>query len=273
MEDGAFSRSMAMKLQGKIAVITGGARGLGRSYAIHLARLGADIVIADVNLESAKEVGEELYATTVTEEIENIGRKSLGLQVDVGKKKDVEGMFQSIAQKFEQVDILINNAGGLLDNPESSYASMMGEKDLMETLNRNLIGTINCCQAVSPLMKKKRSGKIINVASFLGLQAEEGGWYASYGVAKAGIIQYTRYLAAELGPFGVNVNCIAPGYVRTKRLEKRQEARKQEIIRKIPLGRIADPEDVAKVIEFFCTDLSNYVTGQCLPVCGGLVNY
>lgn len=262
-----------MRFAGKVAVITGGGRGLGRAYALHLARLGADIVIADVNLESAREVGEELSASTVMEEISTIGRRSSGFQVDVGKKKDVEKMFQEVINRYGKVDILINNAGGLLDHPESSFASTMEEKDLKSTLDRNLMGTVYCCQAVSPLMKARRSGKILNVASFLALQAEEGGWYASYGIAKAGIVHYTRYLAGELGLYGVNVNCIAPGYVHTKRLAKRQDEKRDEILRKIPLRRIAEPEDIAKVVEFFCSDLSDYVTGQCLSVCGGLVNF
>ena len=116
--------------------------------------------------------------------------------MDVAKKKDVEKMFQEVINQFGQVDILINNAGGLLDHPESSFASTMKEEDFRSTLDRNLMGTVYCCQAVSPLMKARRSGKILNVASFLALQAEDGGWYASYGIAKAGIVHYTRYLAA-----------------------------------------------------------------------------
>jgi len=164
-----------MRFSEKVAVITGGGRGLGRAYALHLATMGADIVIADVNLESAREVGEELSASTVMEEISTIGRKSLGFQVDVGKKRDVEKMFQEVINQFGQVDILINNAGGLLDHPESSFASTMKEEDLRATIDRNLMATVYCCQAVSPLMKARRYGKIVNIASFLGLQAEEGG--------------------------------------------------------------------------------------------------
>ena len=262
-----------MSLNGKVAVITGGARGLGRAYALHLGKLGADVVIADINLESAREVGEKLTAPTIMDEIHTIGRKSLGFQVDVGKKKDVERMIREVIDQVGHIDILINNAGGLLDHPESSFASTMNERDLKSTLDRNLLGTIYCCQAVSPSMKARRSGKILNVASFLGLRSEEAGWYASYGVAKVGIIHYTRYLAAELGPYGINVNCISPGYVHTKRLEKSQGKKKNEILKEIPLRRIAEPEDIARVVEFFCSDNSNYVTGQCLSVCGGLVNF
>lgn len=262
-----------MSFKDKVAFITGGARGLGRAYALHLANLGADVVIADVNLESAKEVGENLTAPTVVDEIRNIGRLSSGFQVDVGNKNDVKKIIQEIIDEYKKIDILINNAGGLLDHPESSYASKMSEKDLKSTLDRNLLGTIYCCQAVAPFMKAKRSGKVINVASFLGLRSEDGGWYASYGIAKAGVIHYTRYLAAELGPYGINVNCISPGYVRTKRLEKNQDKKKNEILRQIPLRRIAETDDITKVVEFFCSDNSNYVTGQYLSICGGLVNF
>jgi NAD(P)-dependent dehydrogenase (short-subunit alcohol dehydrogenase family) len=264
---------MSTSFVDKVAVITGSARGLGRAYALRLARLGADVVIVDVNLESAREVGEELTAVSVVDEISNMGRRSCGFQVDVARRKDVEAMFRKTIERFGQIDILINNAGGLLDHPESSFASTVAEEDLKATLGRNLMGTIYCCQAVSPIMKQQRSGKILNVASFLALQAEDAGWYASYGVAKAGIVHYTRYLAVELGPYGINVNCIAPGYVRTRRLAKRQDEKREEILKKIPLGRFAEPEDVAKVAEFFCSGLSDYVTGQCLPVCGGVVRF
>jgi NAD(P)-dependent dehydrogenase (short-subunit alcohol dehydrogenase family) len=218
-----------MKFRGKVAVITGGARGLGRAYALHLAKLGADIAIADINLESASEVGEKLEAATVMEEISIIGRSPLAVQVDVGKKKDVESMFHEVIDRFGYIDILINNAGGLLDHPESSFASKMEEEDLKATLDRNLMGTIYCCQAVGPLMKARGAGKIINVGSLRGLRAAEEGWYASYGISKAAVIHYTRYLALELGPYGINVNCIIPGHVYTKRMAKRWDENREEI--------------------------------------------
>jgi len=262
-----------MGFAGKVAVITGAGRGLGRGYALHLAKLGADIVVVDINLDSAREFGEELTAPTVVDEIRSLGRRSLGIQADVRIKREAGKIAQESLAQFGHIDILVNNAGGLLDHPENSYASTMAEEDLKSTLDRNLLGTIYCCQAVSLSMKERRSGKIVNIASFRGLRAAAKGWYASYGVAKAGIIHYTRYLASELGPYGINVNCISPGFVHTKRLAGRQEARKDQILKRIPLGRWAEPEDIAKVVEFFCSDLSDYVTGQCLSVCGGLVNY
>jgi NAD(P)-dependent dehydrogenase (short-subunit alcohol dehydrogenase family) len=266
-----------MKLKGKVAVVTGAGRGLGRAYALRLAKLGADVVVNDINLESAKEFGENLTAGTVMAEVEALGRRSLGIEADVGDKAAVESMFNQVLAQFGKIDILINNAGGLAGDRTRSYASQVPEDDLRATIDRNLLGTIFCCQAASAPMKKQRDGRIVNVSSQAGLRGSVTGYYASYGAAKAGIINYTQYLAAELAPFGINVNCIAPAYVNTGRISAwagwSEEEKLRRTLSEVPMGRLAEVEDCAKVVEFFVTDLSDYVTGQCLSVCGGTIRF
>jgi 3-oxoacyl-[acyl-carrier protein] reductase len=266
---------MEEKLKGRIGLVTGAARGLGRAYALRLANLGADVVINDIDLHSYRQFDEQQPADTVVDEIRNLGRRSLGIECDVTDKKEVDAMFNEILDEFGRIDILINNAGGLQVNPETSYASSVPEEDFRREVDRNLMSCIFCCQAASIPMKKQKSGRIVNVSSQAGLKGSPTGYYSSYGVAKAGIISYTRYLAGELAPFGINVNCIAPAFIGTARLMKRrfdaEPGQLQELEKSIPLGRIGTTEDCAKVVEFLVTDLSDYVVGQCIRICGGVL--
>ncbi len=264
------------KLKGQVALVTGAGRGLGRAYALRLADLGADIVINDIRLDSAREFGEELTAQSVMAEVEARGACSLGIECSVADRDAVGAMTERVIKEFGRLDILINNAGGIAGEVFESFASSVSEKDLRTTLDRNLMGTIYCCQAASQPMKEQRWGRIVNVASQAGLQAQPGGVYASYGPAKAAIIQYTRYLAQELGPYNINVNCIAPAYIETARLHEtvfKHDAIRESVLAQIPLGRLGTPEDCAKVVEFLCTDLSDYVTGQTISICGGAVKF
>jgi len=265
-----------MKLEGKVALITGAARAIGRSHALRLARLGADIVVNDLNLESYKEFEEKITAPTVVDEVRALGVRGIGIEADVGKKPQVEAMVKKVLDEFGHIDILINNAGGLAGEVMKSYASLAPEEDIRATLDRNLMGTIFCCQAVAGPMKQQRWGRIVNTSSQAGLQAQPGGFYAHYGAAKAGVIAYTRYLAQELAPYGILVNCVVPAYVSTERLERKVfslPGMRERTLALIPLGRMATPEDISKVVEFFVTDLSDYVTGQCLSVCGGAIRF
>jgi len=270
---------LEQKLLGKVALVTGGARGLGRAYVLRLGQLGADMIVNDVNLEAYKEFGEQITAPTVMDEVRNLGRRSLGIRADVTKKEEVEDMFGKILDEFGRIDILVNNAGGALGRPGAAQHSPMGaadvsEEDFLYQFNINFWGTVLCCQAAAVPMKEQKSGKIVNVASQAGLHATVGGGYMPYGVAKAAIIHYTRILAAELGRYNINVNCIAPGWIQSSRLLAQalnEPARRKYLESQIALGRLGWPEDCAKVVEFLVTDLSDYVTGQCIPVCGGYV--
>ena len=266
---------MEQKLEGKVALITGAGRGLGRAYALRLAKLGADIVINDVDLHSHKQFKEEMTADTVVEEVRNLGRRSMGIECDAAVKEEVDGMFEQALKEFGHIDILINNAGGLQVNPETSFASTIPEEDLRREVDRNLMSCIFCSQAAAVPMKEQKSARIVNVSSQAGLKGSPTGFYASYGMAKAAIINYTQYLAGELAPFGINVNCIAPAFIGTGRMMQRNFTSKpgqlEAIEKSIPLGRVGTEEDCAKVVEFLVTDLSDYIVGQTIRICGGVL--
>jgi NAD(P)-dependent dehydrogenase (short-subunit alcohol dehydrogenase family) len=251
---------------------------LGRAYALHLARLGADVVINDIDLDAARQYDEELTAPTVMEEIAALGRRSLGVEADVTDKAAVEEMVRRIIGTFGRLDILVNNAGGALPHPNArpGTASEAHEDYYRYIMDINLTGTVFCCQAASGPMRAQGSGRIVNVSSQAGMWSGKDGGGMPYKVAKAGVIQYTRVLAAELGPYGINVNCIAPGFILSSRAiagGRGQSPSKEALEAQIPLRRLGVPEDCARVVEFLVTDLSDYVTGQCIPVCGGFVAF
>jgi NAD(P)-dependent dehydrogenase (short-subunit alcohol dehydrogenase family) len=261
-----------VKLSGKVALVTGSARGLGRAYALHLARLGADVVVNDTDMDAAKEYDEQLTAPTVMDEIRAIGPRSIGIVADVTDQAQVRAMVDQIVLELGQIDILVNNAGGALV-PGPSYASTVPEMDFRRMMDLNLMGAIFCCQAVAEPMKRRGRGKIVNVGSQAGLRSQGSGGGTAYSVAKAAIHHYTRKLADELGPYGVNVNCIAPGWILSSRAiagGRNSPESRARLEGEIALRRLGMPEDCAKVVEFLVTDLSDYVTGQIIPVCGGV---
>jgi NAD(P)-dependent dehydrogenase (short-subunit alcohol dehydrogenase family) len=265
-----------MKLKGKVALVTGGARGLGRAYVLHLAGLGADVVINDVDLNAAREYGEELGADTVAAEVEALGCRALGVEADVTDKEAIEAMVARTLEEFGRLDILVNNAGGNLRSYEDQSASGTSEDHFRYIMDINLTGTIFCCQAASRPMRAAGCGKIVNVASQAGLWNAGDGGGMPYKVAKAGIIHYTRVLAAELGPSGIQVNCIAPGLILSSRAiaeGRNDEEVRTELEARIPLRRLGTPQDCARVVEFLVTEQSDYVAGQCIPICGGLVAF
>jgi NAD(P)-dependent dehydrogenase (short-subunit alcohol dehydrogenase family) len=262
------------KLAGKAALVTGAGRGLGRAYALHLARLGADVVVNDINLRAHEEYGEELGADSVAAEIAALGVRGLGIEADATDAAQVAAMFAQIEDVLGRLDILVNNAGGSLRGNDRSAASMAPEEDFRYIMDVNLMDTILCCQAAAPIMRRQGAGKIVNIGSQAGLHAQVGGRGAPYAVAKAAVIQYTRLLAAELGQYGINVNCMAPGWILSSRAMAGGRASAETRARlepQIALRRLGLPEDCAKVLEFLVTDLSDYVTGQCIAVCGGYV--
>jgi 3-oxoacyl-[acyl-carrier protein] reductase len=280
------------KLTGKVAMITGGARGLGRGYALRLAGLGADIAILDRNLHSA-DVYEferlQMTAPTVMEECQALGVRSIGIQVDLTDRAATEKAIADIVDQLGRIDIAVCNAGGgtvtFADErePKKDASGNPSEKKLVDVgltgtpancpqhmllrvLDINLMTCMYTCMAVAPYMKAQRSGKIVTTSSGAGIRASA--FYHPYGMAKAAIIHYTRSLAQELGPYNINVNSIAPGIIRTGRLRDRSKMADQ-----IPLRREGTIEDCAKVVEFLVTDLSDYVTGKTITIDGGFCEH
>jgi NAD(P)-dependent dehydrogenase (short-subunit alcohol dehydrogenase family) len=263
-----------MKLQGKTALVTGGARGLGRAYALRLASLGADVAIVDLNLDGAAEFGEQLGAPSVAAEIEQLGRRSLGIQADLTRRDDAFRAVEAARAALGRIDILVNNAGGAITPAERSHASATPEEDTRLLMDVNFMSTVHCCQAVAPLMKAQGGGVIVNISSQSGITTYNQGLLAVYAAAKAAVTHYTRYLAAELGPHGIRANCLAPGVMLTARVAAQAAARgigTDAEAAKVPLRRLGQVEDCAGVLEFLATDLSQYVTGQVVSVCGGAV--
>jgi len=245
-----------MRLNNKVALITGAARGIGRSIALLFAKEGADIVVADVNIDEAEKTAKD---------IEVLGRKALALSVDVTDYSKVEEALNKILDKFTKVDILVNNAGITKDN----LLLRMSEQEWDAVLNVNLKGTFNCIKAVSRPMVKQRSGKIISIASIIGLMGNPG--QANYAASKAGIIALTKTVAKELASRNINANAVAPGFIQTEMTAKLPEEVKEKMKVLIPLCKLGTAEDVALVCLFLASEDSNYITGQTIVVDGGMV--
>lgn len=264
-----------MRLRDKVAIVTGAARGIGRGFALRLGHLGCHVVIADLDLQGAEKFGETLTAATVADEIIALGRRSIGVEVDLTRRADASHLVDRTLSEFGRIDILVNNAGGAVAPIETSRASEMSDEHINGMFDLNLMTTIHCSQAVVSHMRRQGSGNIINVGSTLGLDAaHRQGRMAHYGIAKTAVIQYTRFLAIEVGPYGIRVNCIAPGSTATARVVSQAKARNMVTdsdLPRIPLRRLGTVEDMAGPLEFLATDLSSYVTGQCISVCGGKV--
>jgi 3-oxoacyl-[acyl-carrier protein] reductase len=244
-----------MGLENKVAIVTGGARGIGKAIAQKLSQEGAAIVICDLLEE----------ITAAAEELRSEGANVLPLKVDVTSSESVESMVQTAVEKLGRVDILVNNAGIVRD----ALLVRMKESDWDAVLAVNLKGAFNCSKAVARPMMKQKSGKIVNIASVMGLIGNVG--QANYSASKAGVIGLTKSAAKELGRRGINVNAVAPGYIVSKMTESLPESEKKKVLDLIPLGLLGYPEDVANVVAFLVSDSARYITGQVIPVDGGLV--
>ena len=245
-----------MRLKDKVALITGGARGIGRAIGLTFAREGADIAVADVNLEIAQQ--------TVLE-IQNLGRKAMALEMDVTNYEKVEEGVNKILDKMGKVDILVNNAGITKDN----LLLRMSQADWDAVINVNLKGTFNCIKAVSKPMIKQRSGRIISIASIIGLMGNPG--QANYAASKAGISALTKTVAKELASRNVNANAVAPGFIQTEMTAKLPEDVKKKMLEAIPLAKLGTPQDVANICLFLASDEASYITGQVITIDGGMV--
>ncbi len=248
-----------ISLDGKKALITGGSRGIGRATAALFARAGAAVAVNYCRREAA--------AAGVKEEIERFGRESVTWQADIGQKNEVEKMVRSLYDRWGRIDILVNNAGIW------TYGEMgnMDESVWAETMKLNLDAVFYACNAVVPGMKKNKQGWIVNVASTAAVRGEA--FHSHYAASKGALISFTKSLSTELAPFGIRVNCVAPGWVDTDMCEEvflDREYRKQ-VEESIPLRRIPPPEEIAGPILFLVSDLARHITGEVLNVNGGSV--
>lgn len=246
-----------MILNDSVAIVTGGARGIGRAIALELARAGAKVV---VNYAGRADKAEETVQL-----IREAGSDALAVQADVSQAAEVERVLKTATEAFGKVDILVNNAGITRDN----LILRMKEADWDAVLDTNLKGMFLCTKAVSKGMLKQRSGVIINISSVVGLSGNAG--QANYAAAKAGVLGFTKSMAKELAPRGIRVNAVAPGYIMTDMTETLAEEVKNQILGGIPLSRIGNPEEVAQAVLFLASPAASYITGQTLCVDGGMV--
>ncbi|MBU1913161.1 MAG: 3-oxoacyl-[acyl-carrier-protein] reductase [Candidatus Omnitrophica bacterium] len=243
-------------LEGKVALITGGARGIGKEIAMLFARNGSNIAICDVNLEEAEKTAQE---------IRGLGRESLAFKADVTDSSQVQDMVDKILDKFNKIDILINNAGITKDN----LLLRMSEEEWDKVIAVNLKGTFVCTKFVSKVMLKQRFGKMVNLASIIGIIGNAG--QANYAASKAGIIGLTKSVAKELASRNICVNAIAPGFIRTDMTSKLPEEVQKKMLSVIPLARFGEAKDVADLALFLSSESSSYITGQVIQVDGGMV--
>jgi 3-oxoacyl-[acyl-carrier protein] reductase len=272
-------------LAGKVAWVTGGNRGLGRGFATRLASLGANVVVSDVDLRNDDqfELDEKAAAgRSVTEELEEHGVEAFAVQQDAADFDAQAAHVEQIRERWGRLDVVVCNAGGSVGLPgvsmgASMFASQLDPEELDLVLRRNLVSTVATCVAAAPVMKEQGAGAIITLGSVNGIEALKSGASAHYGAAKAAVVMYTRYLAQELGPFGVRVNCLAPGVTRTGRMlsvfsDSDSAQFGDEAIQfeeRNALGRIGEVDDCVDAMQFLSTDASRFFTGHVLPVDGG----
>ena len=248
-------KESSLELEGKVALVTGAAQGIGKAIGLLLAQRGADMAISDINLEKAEETARE---------IETLGRRAMAIRANVAVFDEVERMVQGMIERFSRIDILVNNAGIARDK----LLLRMTEEDWDLVLDINLKGTFHCTKAVIRYMSKQRSGKIVNIASVVGEMGNAG--QANYSASKAGVIGFTKTMAKEFASRGINVNAIAPGYIVTPMTDILPEKAKEELKRMIPMERLGQPEDVAQAALFLVSEASSYITGQVIRVNGGI---
>lgn len=243
-------------LTGKVALITGASRGIGRAIALTLADAGADVAV--------NYAGSEAAAAEVVSLIEAKGRKAIKIKADVSSMQEVEDMFKQVLETFGKLDILVNNAGITRDN----LIMRMKEDEFDQVIATNLKGVFNCVKAATRPMMKQRSGRIINISSVVGVLGNAG--QANYVAAKAGVIGMTKATAKELASRGITVNAVAPGFIETDMTDKLSEDMRAQLLQQIPLAKLGQPDDIAKAVRFLASDDASYMTGQTIHVDGGM---
>ncbi|MCZ6449511.1 MAG: SDR family NAD(P)-dependent oxidoreductase [Deltaproteobacteria bacterium] len=246
---------MTMRLEGKVAIVTGSSQGIGRAIALGFAREGAKLVVGDLKVDGAE---------AVAREIQGVGAEALALEADVSSEASAMNLKEQALRRFGRVDILVNNAGIYLHSP----TTQMTEEEWDKVLDTNLGGNFLCSRAVVPQMRAQKGGRIISVASAIAFRGAKSG--SHYAASKAGIVGFVKALARELAPDGITVNAVCPGIADTAlprghRSDEELYARAKQI----PLGRIAQPGDIAGVMNFLASDAASYITGQALLVDGG----
>lgn len=243
-----------MRLAHEVAIVTGAARGIGKAIALALSAEGASIILSDVS--------EDVHNTAA--EIKNSGGQAVGIVGNVTKMADCEAMVETAIKTFGKLDILVNNAGITKDN----LIIRMSEEEWDAVLNINLKGTFLCTKAAVKPMMKQRSGKIINIASVIGLMGNTG--QANYAASKGGVISFTKTMAREFGSRNIRVNAIAPGFIESKMTDVLSEDARNNLMRSIPLGILGKPENVADAVVFLASPAAAYITGHVLNVDGGM---
>lgn len=246
-----------MTLKGKNALVTGSSRGIGREIALELGRRGVNVAV--------NYAGSEAKAEEVVQELQALGVKALKIQANVADEQDVKSMIKEVTTILGSIDILVNNAGITRDN----LLMRMKEEDFDDVIETNLKGAFLCTKTVTRQMMKQRSGKIINIASIVGVSGNPG--QANYVAAKAGLIGLTKSTAKELASRNIYVNAVAPGFITTDMTEVLTEEQKATMLGSIPLGKLGEPEDVANVVCFLASNDAKYITGQTIHVDGGMV--
>ncbi|MGD9897498.1 MAG: 3-oxoacyl-[acyl-carrier-protein] reductase [Calditrichaceae bacterium] len=245
-----------MNLSGRVAIVTGSSRGIGKSIALELAARGANIVLSGRNKESLDKVSKEIIEK---------GPDVLAVAGDVGNASDAQNLIDSALEKFGKIDILINNAGITRDN----LLLRMSEEDWDIVLKTNLKGAYNCIRSITKPYMKQRNGVIINITSVIGQVGNAG--QVNYAASKAGVIGLTKSVAKELSGRNIRVNAVAPGFIETEMTENLPQQVKDELLKSIPLAKLGQPEDVAKLVSFLVSDDAAYITGQVINVDGGMV--
>ncbi|WP_085524008.1 3-oxoacyl-[acyl-carrier-protein] reductase [Tuberibacillus sp. Marseille-P3662] len=244
-------------MDGQVALVTGASRGIGRAIALELAQNGVNVAV--------NYAGNEAKASAVVNEIKAIGVSAVPYQCDISDAEAAGAMVKQVAKDFGSLDILVNNAGITKDN----LLMRMKEDEWDDVINTNLKGVFNMTKAVTRPMMKQRQGKIINVASVVGLIGNPG--QANYVAAKSGVIGLTKTTARELAARNINVNAVAPGFITTEMTDTLTDDMKESMLSQIPLSRLGDPKDVAKAVRFLASEDSDYMTGQVLSIDGGMV--